>query len=200
MEVAGSVCLACTKHRSSDDVAKLFAFICFTPYIVLIYIASVAHATRDVTAAFIGLGALVNTGLSLAVKHFLRHPRPPETCAFIGKCHKYGMPSSHAQVMAYAFTTGVLMHVHRRKNRKNFNSSATEMFELFELVFLAGLSVLVGIARVYLGYHSVDQVLAGVALGSGFSAFWFCLIAMVHSTGLAEGNSKFNFSFATFEK
>lgn len=96
------------------------------------------------------------------------------------------MPSSHAQVMAYAFTTGVLMHVHRRKNRKNFNSSATEMFELFELVFLAGLSVLVGIARVYLGYHSVDQVLAGVALGSGFSAFWFCLIAMVHSTGLAR--------------
>jgi hypothetical protein len=46
MEVAESVCLACTKHRSDDEVAKLFAFICFAPYVVLIYIAAAAHVTR----------------------------------------------------------------------------------------------------------------------------------------------------------
>lgn len=127
-------------------------------------------------------------GLSMAVKRLLRQPRPAETCAFIGKCHKYGMPSSHSQVMAYAFTTALLMHMHRRGNRKNSSLLASEIFELFELIILAGLSALVGIARVYLGYHSVSQVLAGVALGSGFSALWFLFIAAVHSTGIARSS------------
>jgi hypothetical protein len=49
MEVVDSVCLACTKFRSDDAVAKLFAFLCFAPYIVLIYIAAAAHATRYVS-------------------------------------------------------------------------------------------------------------------------------------------------------
>jgi membrane-associated phospholipid phosphatase len=93
--------------------------------------------------------------------------------------------------MAYALTTAFLMHMHRRRNRKNFNSLPTEIFDVFELVILAGLSVLVGIARVYLGYHSVDQVMAGMMLGSGFSALWFLLIAAVHSTGTARAIQRF---------
>lgn len=174
---------------------------------------------RDITAAFIGLGALINAGkanfvtlnsicrlleqymikgsnqllvgLSMAVKRLLQQPRPTETCAFIGKCHKYGMPSSHAQVMAYAFTTALLMHMHRRRNRNNSKLLATEILELFELIVLAGLSALVGIARVYLGYHSGNQVVAGMTLGSGFSALWFLFIATVHSTGIARGIQSF---------
>ena len=46
MDVAESLCLACTKYRAEDDIAKLFAFICFVPYIALIYMAAAAHATR----------------------------------------------------------------------------------------------------------------------------------------------------------
>jgi hypothetical protein len=38
---------------------------------------------------------------------------------------------------------------------------------------LAALTIVVGVARVYLGYRSVDQVFAGVALGSVFAAVWF---------------------------
>ncbi len=126
----------------------------------------------------------------MVVKRLLRHPRPQATCALLGKCHKYGMPSSHAQVMSYAFTTALLMHLHRRRNRKNVKNSApsrSEVIELIELVLLAALGALVGIARVYLGYHSADQVLAGVGLGSIFSVVWFWLIqAAVHSIGLAK--------------
>jgi membrane-associated phospholipid phosphatase len=99
------------------------------------------------------------------------------------------MPSSHAQVMAYAFTTALVMHSHRRRNRKNSNSNVakTEFFEFIELVSLAVLLILVCIARVYLGYHGVDQVVAGAALGSVFSAIWFLgVIKAVHATGLAK--------------
>jgi membrane-associated phospholipid phosphatase len=120
----------------------------------------------------------------MAVKRVLRHPRPAATCALIGKCHKYGMPSSHAQVMAYAFTTALLMHLHRRRNRKN-SKRKTEIFEIFELLFLAALSILVAIARVYLGYHGVDQVMAGLVLGSVFAGVWFWVIKMAHKTGTA---------------
>lgn len=34
----------------------------------------------------------------MVIKRILKHPRPAATCAALGNCHKYGMPSSHMQV------------------------------------------------------------------------------------------------------
>ena len=42
-------------------------------------------------------------------------------------------------------------------------------------------------ARVYLGYHSVQQVLAGIALGALFAIVWFCaVVRALQESGVAS--------------
>lgn len=124
-------------------------------------------------------------GLSMGVKRIVRQPRPAATCAMLGKCHKYGMPSSHAQVMSFALSTAVLTHLHRRKNRKaKLEAPLSEAVEILELLILAAATAIVSFARVYLGYHSAGQVFAGVLFGSTFGWAWFLFLAVAQEAGL----------------
>ena len=123
----------------------------------------------------------------MVVKKLVRQPRPAATCAMLGKCHKYGMPSSHAQVMSFALSIALYMHLHRRKNRKTRNEAPlSKIMEVLELLLLAAVTANVGYARVYLGYHSWEQVFAGVLLGGSIGWAWFTFMAVAQNAGLAN--------------
>ncbi len=47
---------------------------------------------------------------------------------------------------------------------------------LAEVAALAAASAAVAASRVYLGYHSLDQVVAGAVVGSIFGAAWFVVM------------------------
>lgn len=191
--------------------------------------------SRELHLAFAVLGTVLNAGLSKAVKRLARHARPQQLCAALGTCHKYGMPSSHAQastvpwwpswpwlawlcagrgrhasrpcvvagmppghvswqarlqamrstpaptplpqVMAFALAWRLLVGV-RRWQRGAAGGQHTALFAA-EAAGLAALTGVVGAARVYLGYHSADQVLAGVVLGAAAAAAWFAAVGAV---------------------
>ena len=138
---------------------------------------------RDVSRILISLGALSNSAISVMVKRAIKQPRPLSTCNALGKCGKFGMPSSHAQVMAFAVATAILMHLHRRWLRRSLNLSASSAIEVLELVGLGLVTGLVSVGRVYLGYHSAMQVVAGLLLGAGWGSIWFVLLASLHKSG-----------------
>jgi dolichyldiphosphatase len=87
--------------------------------------------------------------------------------------------------MAFATATAVLMHLHRRARRAAAAAAAARS-SLLEAIELAALLVLTGavcFARVYLGYHSLEQVAAGAALGAAFAWAWHRLALAAHKGG-----------------
>ena len=116
------------------------------------------------------LGILFNEVLAQLLKRHFKEPRPA-TCEQVDFCDTHGMPSSHAQLAAFVATMMTLQYVRRReefrvfckRNKRGASGRAGHADAMTAaLVVLAWpLAWIVGISRVYLGYHSVEQVVAG---------------------------------------
>lgn len=79
--------------------------------------------------------------------------------------------------MSFAFTIALLMHQRRRYLRhiSKRTTALSHAFETFELILLGILALVVGYARIHLGYHSIDQVGAGFCLGAVVAIVWYSL-------------------------
>jgi dolichyldiphosphatase len=99
------------EYNQADHVGYLLAFLSFTPpFLVAIETAvycTLLAASRNVRtrslrqpaqmAGYLLLGQLLNEIFNLVLKNVLRQPRP----SAITNYRDYGMPSSHAQFMAF---------------------------------------------------------------------------------------------------
>lgn len=92
--------------------------------------------------------------------------------------------------MAFAATTTVLLFLHRKAaeaaaqaRRPGGPAAGASPFverlgravQLLELQLLIAVTAAVAYGRVYLGYHSPGQVLAGLAMGAAAAAAWWRL-------------------------
>lgn len=102
------------------------------------------------------------------------------------------MPSSHTTVVAFAATMSLLLFLHRQRQRGDHGrprpqgsgggsrggglvDAMARAVHLLEVQALVLLAMAVGAGRVYLGYHSADQVAAGAVLGATFAGAWWQL-------------------------
>jgi len=79
----------------------------------------------------------------------------------------FGFPSTHATAIAIFFLSSLLALDAKLKDKA---VHILAVFVIFGLIFLTGVS------RIYLGYHSATDVLAGFALGT----FWVTLAFLVY--------------------
>lgn len=97
----------------------------------------------------------------------------------------YGMPSSHAQFVAF-FSVSLTLFLLVRHVPTASTSYSPSTFQ--ERLLLSILSLFcaaaVAASRVYLNYHTAKQVWVGVAAGVGFALFWFVLTAVLHHQGV----------------
>ncbi len=130
-------------------------------------------------------GCLANEALARLLKKVLKHPRPAATCARLQLCHSHGMPSSHTQMMAFVLALSACLALYRRRWLKpeltalkatRAKEAARAALAGAELLALAGATAVVAASRVYLGYHSPDQVAAGALVGGAFGLLWFRLM------------------------
>ena len=119
---------------------------------------------------------VANEGASLALKRALATPRPPARCRALGTCGAAGMPSSHAQNAGFAWSVhaglasaGLVGVRHARNGGGKARALARPLLPAWwpalESAALAALALLIGWARVELGYHTLDQVVAGWGAG-----------------------------------
>lgn len=40
--------------------------------------------------------------------------------------------------------------------------------------------------RIYLGYHTLNQVIVGSLIGIGFGFIWYAIVKLLHSTGTVD--------------
>lgn len=113
-----------------------------------------------------------------ALKHALQQPRPSASCALLGTCHSWGMPSSHTLCMAFALAARISLLLRMRADK----STRTLALGCVEAVGLALGVAGVAVSRVYLGYHSTGQVAAAVVLGLAGGGVWVGLVMRGLST------------------
>ena len=120
--------------------------------------------------------------LNFALKRFIKEERPKQ---MYGK--GYGMPSSHAQFVAYFSISLMLFLIFRHAPPKYPSASHTplNMFSRVGLSIMAiGCAAMVAWSRIYLNYHTPKQVLVGWAAGALSAVLWFAVTAIIREIGL----------------
>ena len=102
----------------------------------------------------------------------------------------YGMPSSHAQYVAF-FSTFLTLFVLLRHNPHHPHASSTHIPTPYrQRLALAALSLAgagaVAQSRIYLHYHTPRQVYAGVTAGVLCAIMWFAVTSLARRYGWVE--------------
>lgn len=99
----------------------------------------------------------------------------------------YGMPSSHAQFVAFFAVSFTLFLLIRHVPNPSTSYSPSTFQERLLLSLLACCCAgAVAASRVYLNYHTPKQVLVGVAAGITFALVWFTVTTFLHQSGLVD--------------
>lgn len=96
----------------------------------------------------------------------------------------YGMPSSHAQFMAFfAISLSLFLIVRHIPTRTTSYSPTTFVERILLSLIVYGGAGAVAASRVYLNYHTPRQVWVGVAAGANFAVLWFLFTAYLRHSG-----------------
>ena len=109
----------------------------------------------------------------------------------------YGMPSSHAQFVAFFAVYLALFLLLRH----TFTYSTSRVISNFMVRAILAVTLCIGaagvaISRVYLNYHTPRQVLVGCAAGTVLAVAWFCVTGFLRTNGWIDW--ALDFSVARF--
>ncbi|EPS61783.1 hypothetical protein M569_13007 [Genlisea aurea] len=164
-----AVTLTHVRYQRGDHVGHLLAWISLIP-VFISFGGFVSHFIfrRELQGLFFAVGLLISQFINEAIKTSVQQARP-ETCALLEMCDSHGWPSSHSQYMFFLAIYCTLL-THYRMGilfRKQW---------AIVVLIVWPLAVLTMFSRVYLGYHTVAQVLAGAALGVFLGGGWFWVV------------------------
>jgi dolichyldiphosphatase len=143
--------------------------------------ATLIWSTREVEILLMFAGQLGCEALNFILKRLIKEERPKQ---MYGK--GYGMPSSHAQFVAFFSVSLTLFLLFRHSPPKRSTPSHTplSLFSRVSLSLLAlGNAALVAWSRIYLNYHTPKQVLVGVSAGVISALAWFIATTVLRRSG-----------------
>ena len=153
------------EYRADDRITGvLMVIMSFFPHLIAMYTISIVIFAKCFHHLVFLVGLLSSHEIAKIMKKICKHPRPPG--AFLTS---YGMPSDHAMFMIFINTYVVLLLNSNYRLKKSSKVLTTGM--------LCSVSVLVGYSRIYLGVHSLDQIVVGNIMGLAFGYFWFSFSA-----------------------
>jgi dolichyldiphosphatase len=133
------------EYEKGDKVGLIFSIFSLFPIFIIVSYVTLILDRFNSNLVFGLVGQLLNEAFNSLLKKSLKVQRPFE------KGRGYGMPSAHAQFVGYMI--GYFWLFDKRKKLKLY---------YFGLV-IAG--ILTAYSRVYLEYHTLDQVAVGFVLG-----------------------------------
>jgi len=151
-----------------DKLGELCALLAQSPIFILVSLTTLFLSRRDLGTAVLIVGLLVSTLLCSTLKGIFKERRPHGErypSHLVGD--EWGMPSNHSQFLAFCATYVSLWCMLGRWMEKRFLARAA--LTLSSFCFAACVIA----SRVYLGYHSVHQVLVGAGVGSLLGSLWF---------------------------
>jgi dolichyldiphosphatase len=152
------------------------------PQGLCIVYATLIWSTREVEIMLMFAGQMACEALNFGLKRWIKEERPKQ---MYGK--GYGMPSSHAQFVAYFSVSLGLFLLLRHTSPKTLKASHTPLSIYVRLgLSLAAVACAGAVAwsRIYLNYHTPKQVLVGCGAGALSAVAWFCLTTVFRRSGL----------------
>ncbi|KAL2871353.1 phosphatase PAP2 family protein [Aspergillus lucknowensis] len=173
-----SLSLTHVHYNPEDPLSFLSAWLALVPQALCVVYVTLIWASREVEVGLMFAGQLGCEALNFALKRIIKEERPKQ---MFGK--GYGMPSSHAQFVAFfAVYMGLFLLFRHSPNPVNQG-------QIFRVVVSLGIALgatAVAVSRIYLTYHTTRQVLAGGAVGLLFAIAWFLFTAVLRSYGWVE--------------
>ncbi|KAL4995868.1 hypothetical protein BDV10DRAFT_173780 [Aspergillus recurvatus] len=170
-----SLSLTHVHYNPEDSLSLVSAWLALVPQALCVVYVTLVWASREVEVGLMFAGQLVCEALNFALKRIIKEERPKQ---MFGK--GYGMPSSHAQFVAFfAVYLGLFLIFRHTPNGAN-QGIMSRMIASFGITLGA---MAVAVSRIYLTYHTVRQVLAGCAVGVVFALFWFIFTGLLRSYG-----------------
>lgn len=184
--LADHVWLRCAREQvqdADDPVSLACAYLALVPQALCVVYATLVLSTREAEIALAFAGQLACEALNFALKRLIKEGRPRRTH---GK--GYGMPSSHAQFVAFwslslALFLLVRHRPHRHAARRHPHRAWSWPERLLISLAAAALAALVAWSRIYLAYHTSRQVLVGTATGALSALAWFLATAYLRRSG-----------------
>ncbi|KAK6541807.1 hypothetical protein TWF694_007588 [Orbilia ellipsospora] len=166
-----SLSLTHVSYDPSDPVSLVAAYLSLIPQGLMIVYTVLIFSNRELEIILACAGQLGCEAVNYVLKRVIKEARPIN---LQGK--GYGMPSSHAQFMFF-FATYISLWLAAR------NKSIPKQLKPLLLIALFALATSIASSRVYLQYHTVKQVLVGVAAGIVIGLGWFVTTALMRTIG-----------------
>ena len=167
-------------YNPRDPISVVSAYLSLSPILILMFYLSWFLVTRELESLIIAGGQLANEVANKILKRVFRQSRPLILDGFeLGP--GYGMPSAHSQFVGF-LTTYVGLRLWLRWE----NPRVTMRYKVLYTGIVAGFSLAVCCSRVYLGYHSWEQVIVGASLGLFNGAAFFGVVGLLRELGILE--------------
>ncbi|KAF2755538.1 PAP2-domain-containing protein [Pseudovirgaria hyperparasitica] len=174
-----SLSLTHVSYNPADWYSYMCAWLALTPQALCVAYAILIWSTREVEVISMFIGQMACEGLNWGLKRWIKEERPQQ---MNGK--GYGMPSSHAQFVAFFSVSLSLFLMARHTPHPTRTHTPTSLFERGMLSLTSIMCALaVAYSRVYLNYHTEKQVLVGCGAGTAFALVWFAMTSFVRSEG-----------------
>jgi dolichyldiphosphatase len=166
-----AISLTHVEYESGSLLQMILAYISLLPVFSAISYLALILFRRDVATISMFLGQLLTESINKVKSPFISYdeilketfqqPRP-NASPMAG----FGMPSSHTQ-WAFYLSTYATLYISSSRITLSYP------LKLFLIVGLKSASILVGVSRIALKYHSVDQVIWGALVGTSFAIVWY---------------------------
>eukprot|EP00047_Mylnosiga_fluctuans_P010971 m.18950 g.18950 ORF g.18950 m.18950 type:complete len:229 (+) comp3388_c0_seq2:22-708(+) len=168
------------EHIKGDNLGLLLAGASLLPFFLVCSLATLVAVRRDLFTLSFLLGILLNEIFNHFLKKHFQEVRPQ---THLRVANEHGMPSSHAQFMAFFAVFFTLFVLVRWRHRSH--DVIGKMFDLVtrwaSVIVVSSASGIVALSRVYLGYHTEEQVLVGLYVGAAAGTLWFSLTHFLFS-------------------
>ncbi|ODV58328.1 dolichyldiphosphatase, partial [Ascoidea rubescens DSM 1968] len=170
-------------YNPHDILSLVCVFFSLLPILLLVFYFSWFVTTRELESCIMAAGHVVNNIINHVIKNILKHQRPTYLDNLQEKLpllrNQYGMPSAHSQFMGFFSMFFSLRFLLQFKN--------LTLFEKFIIiVVLNSMSIMTAFSRVYLYYHSADQVCVGLLLGWLLGSIFFLIVSFLRDFGIIK--------------
>jgi len=165
----------------TDDLAgKFLAWSSLAPIFIVIALGTLIIFRRELHTIAFFIGILSNEALNQLLKYSLKKPRPCRSINHLEHVHHtvYGMPSSHAQFMSF-FAVYMSFFAYFRLKQSASENWLNNLRQHFVALSALGSAAIVSFSRIYLYYHTVEQVGAGMLVGCLTGSVWFYLVHVI---------------------
>lgn len=99
----------------------------------------------------------------------------------------YGMPSSHAQFVAFfSVYLSLFLLLRHQPHAIQTHTPLSIIERLLVSAAALGSAAAVAASRIYLNYHTPKQVLYGCGIGASLAVAWFIVTSVIRNTGILD--------------